>query len=413
MNTEPTYAQTFVTIDGTASDATIARELAQNGRGAYTTRLNDDGSYTLAYNMGNPYTEWGIENFHDGSFSTFLQQHQATGTLTLADLKQLDANIGRAGGEHPSEGTGSHGHQFYLRFADNTAVNVAVGVLKTYDGNGELLAITAPFYAQTTPDVVDINGQARLKVFHVDEFGHEVAPIETSIANPGTAYTTTAKNLSAYQMTRVTDNAHGHYGKANETIAVVYVYDSRVKETLDEIIAGDDDGDGDRTEHGIPLDDDVTMTLAVEIDNEDKQPQIIGPVETSMPVVPVEQMPRRQVTPPSVWAMPAKQDALKRQLMTQSQPVSRLTAPTKAILREVTSQPVKLVAQDAQLPKSLVNQKPNSSPKPAATLPEMITQAPAPELPATDFAATPWLTWAGLGLLTTAAAVGVICQKKE
>lgn len=102
MNTEPTYAQTFVTIDGAASDETIARELARNGRGAYTTRLNDDGSYTLAYNMGNPYTEWGIDNFHDGSFSTFLQQHQATGTLTLADLKQLDANIGRAGGDHPS-----------------------------------------------------------------------------------------------------------------------------------------------------------------------------------------------------------------------------------------------------------------------------------------------------------------------
>lgn len=69
--------------------------------------------------------------------------------LTLADLKQLDANIGRAGGDHPSEGTGSHGHQFYLRFADNTAVNAAVSVLKTYDGNGDLLAVAAPLYAKT------------------------------------------------------------------------------------------------------------------------------------------------------------------------------------------------------------------------------------------------------------------------
>jgi LPXTG-motif cell wall-anchored protein len=43
----------------------------------------------------------------------------------------------------------------------------------------------------------------------------------------------------------------------------------------------------------------------------------------------------------------------------------------------------------------------------------MVTQTPAPALPATDFAATPWLTWAGLGLLTTVAAVGVIQQKKE
>lgn len=414
MNTEPTYAQTFVTIDGAASDETIARELARNGRGAYTTRLNDDGSYTLAYNMGNPYTEWGIDNFHDGSFSTFLQQHQATGALTLADLKQLDANIGRAGGDHPSEGTGSHGHQFYLRFADNTAVNAAVSVLKTYDGNGDLLAVAAPLYAQTTPDVVDINGQARLKVFHVDEFGHEVAPTETTIANPGTAYATTAKTLPAYRMVRVTDNAHGHYGKANETIAVVYVYDPYVEETPAEIIAGDDDGDGDRTEHGIPLDDDVAMTPAVEIDHEDKQPKIIGPVETPTPVsVPVEQtrqVPRRRVTLPSVRVTPPKQDVLTRRLVTPSQPVLQ---PAQSAPHEVTARPAKLVAQNARRPNNLVNQKLNPAPRPVATLPEMVTQAPTPALPATDFAATPWLTWAGLGLLTTVAAVGVIQQKKE
>lgn len=154
MNTEPTYAQTFVAVDVAASDATIARELARNGRGAYTTQLNDDGSYTLAYNMGNRYTEWSIENFHDGSFSAFVQQHQATGELTLADLQQLDENISRAGGDPPSEGTGSHGHQFYLWFADNTTVNAAVSILKTCDGNGDLLAVAAPLYAQTTPDVV-------------------------------------------------------------------------------------------------------------------------------------------------------------------------------------------------------------------------------------------------------------------
>lgn len=369
MNTEPTYAQTFVTIDGAASDETIARELARNGRGAYTTRLNDDGSYTLAYNMGNPYTEWGIDNFHDGSFSTFLQQHQATGALTLADLKQLDANIGRAGGDHPSEGTGSHGHQFYLRFADNTAVNAAVSVLKTYDGNGDLLAVAAPLYAQTTP---------------------------------------------AYRMVRVTDNAHGHYGKANETIAVVYVYDSYVEETPAEIIAGDDDGDGDRTEHGIPLDDDVAMTPAVEIDHEDKQPKIIGPVETPTPVsVPVEQtrqVPRRRVTLPSVRVTPPKQDVLTRRLVTPSQPVLQ---PAQSAPHEVTARPAKLVAQNARRPNNLVNQKLNPAPRPVATLPEMVTQAPTPALPATDFAATPWLTWAGLGLLTTVAAVGVIQQKKE
>ena len=395
MNTEPTYAQTFVAVDAAASDAMIAHELARNGRGAYTTRLNDDGSYTLAYNMGNPYTEWGIENFHDGSFSTFLQQHQATGALTLADLQQLDANISRAGGDHPSEGTGSHGHQFYLRFADNTTVNAAVSILKTYDGNGDLLAVAAPVYAQTTPDVVDINGQARLKVFHVDEFGHEVAPTETTIANSGTAYATTAKSLPAYQMVRVTDNAHGHYGKANETIA------------------GDDDGDGDRTEHGIPLDDDVTMTPAVEIDSEDKQPKIIGPVETPMSDMPVEQVPRRQVTPPSVRVTPPKQEVGKRQLVKKSQPVSRLAVPAKSIPREVISRPAKLVVQDAHRPNNLVNQQPNSSPKSEAPLPEMVAQAPTPELPATDFTATPWLTLAGLGLLTTVATVGVIRQKKE
>lgn len=42
----------------------------------------------------------------------------------------------------------------------------------------------------------------------------------------------------------------------------------------------------------------------------------------------------------------------------------------------------------------------------------MVAQAPAPELPATDFMATPWLTWPGLWLLTTVATVGVIRQKR-
>lgn len=116
------------------------------------------------------------------------------------------------------------------------------------------------------------------------------------------------------------------------------------------------------------------------------------------------------MTLPSVRVTPPKQDVLTRQLVTPSQPVSQ---PAKLAPREVTSRPAKLVVQDARRPNGLVNRKLNPAPKPVATLPEMVTQAPAPALPATDFAATPWLTWAGLGLLTTVAAVGVIQQKKE
>ena len=75
-------------------------------------------------------------------------------------------------------------------------------VLKTYNANGELLNTTKATRAVTTPDIVDIKGQARLRVFHIDEAGHELAATEVKIANPGTPYETAAKEMRFPVVTR-------------------------------------------------------------------------------------------------------------------------------------------------------------------------------------------------------------------
>lgn len=289
MNTESIESQNYIEYAEGTSDDEIVRDLATVGRGAYTIHLNADGSYTMAYNMGNPYADWGIDNFSDETFGEFLLNRDADGTLTATELKALDENIARAGGANPSEGTGSHGHQFYIHFADNTAVNAVTSVLKTYNANGELLNTTKATRAVTTPDIVDIKGQARLRVFHIDEAGHELAATEVKIANPGTPYETAAKEIEDFQLLRVTDNATGLYGKANETTSVVYVYAATLVDDPDYSFEDDVEEPEDPA---VPLEDEPEVPSEPTVDepNEPGQPRVAVPED---PIVDVP-------TPPTV-----------------------------------------------------------------------------------------------------------------
>ncbi len=287
MNTESIESQNYIEYAEGTSDDEIVRDLAKVGRGAYTIHLNADGSYTMAYNMGNPYADWGIDNFSDETFGEFLLNRDADGTLTAAELKILDENIARAGGANPSEGTGSHGHQFYIHFADNTAVNAVTSVLKTYNANGELLNTTKAARAVTTPDIVDIKGQARLRVFHIDEGGHELAATEAKIANPGTPYETEAKEIEDFQLLRVTDNATGSYGKANETTSVVYVY---VATLVDDPDYSFEDDVEEPEDPAVPLEDEPEVPSEPTVDepNEPGQPRVAVPED---PIVDVPTSP--------------------------------------------------------------------------------------------------------------------------
>lgn len=285
MNTKSIDAQNFIEYAEGTSDEEIVRDLASVGRGAYTIHLNADGTYTMAYNMGNPYADWGVDNFGDQTFGEFLLSRDADGTLTAADLKVLDDNIARAGRTNPSEGTGSHGHQFYIHFADNTVVNAVTSVLKTYNATGELLNTTKIARAATTPDVVDIKGQARLRVFHIEKGGHELAATEVKIANPGTPYETSAKEIEDYHLLRVTDNASGAYGKANETTSVVYVYVASPVDDPDYIFEEDVEEPEDPA---VPLDD---------------EPEVPGEPTVEEPNVPVQ--PRVAVSEDSMVDVPA------------------------------------------------------------------------------------------------------------
>lgn len=293
MNTESIESQNYIEYAEGTSDDEIVRDLATVGRGAYTIHLNADGSYTMAYNMGNPYADWGIDNFSDETFGEFLLNRDADGTLTATELKALDENIARAGGANPSEGTGSHGHQFYIHFADNTAVNAVTSVLKTYNANGELLNTTKATRAVTTPDIVDIKGQARLRVFHIDEAGHELAATEVKIANPGTPYETAAKEIEDFQLLRVTDNATGLYGKANETTSVVYVYAATLVDDPDYSFEDDVEEPEDPA---VPLEDEPEVPSEPTVDepNEPGQPRVAVPED------PIVDVPTRPTVEPQI-----------------------------------------------------------------------------------------------------------------
>lgn len=336
MNTKSIDAQNFIEYAEGTSDEEIVRDLASVGRGAYTIHLNADGTYTMAYNMGNPYADWGVDNFGDQTFGEFLLSRDADGTLTAADLKVLDDNIARAGRTNPSEGTGSHGHQFYIHFADNTAVNAVTSVLKTYNATGELLNTTKVARAATTPDVVDIKGQARLRVFHIEKGGHELAATEVKIANPGTPYETSAKEIEDYHLLRVTDNASGAYGKANETTSVVYVYVASPVDDPDYIFEEDVEEPEDPA---VPLDDEpeVPGEPTVEEPNVPVQPRVAVP-EDSMVDVPAPEVDTPQIDTPTQTPEPelSVKDRVLVPTETPKSVVNRevapiITAPTPAV----------------------------------------------------------------------------------
>lgn len=401
MNTESIDAQNFIEYAEGTSDEEIVRDLASVGRGAYTIHLNADGTYTMAYNMGNPYTDWGVDNFGDQTFGEFLLSRDADGTLTAADLKALDDNIARAGGANPSEGTGSHGHQFYIHFADNTAVNAVTSVLKTYNATGELLNTTKIARAATTPDVVDIKGQARLRVFHIDEGGHELATTEVKIANPGTPYETSAKEIEDYHLLRVTDNASGVYGKANETTSVVYVYVASPVDDPDYIFEEDVEEPEDPA---VPLDDEpeVPGEPTVEEPNVPVQPRVAVP-EDPMGDVPTPEVDTPQTETPD-------QDVITPiENPTPSTVTPQIDTPTQTPEPEL---PVKdRVLVPTETPKSVVNRKvapivtaptpaiePVALKKTAGIASPTLVEKVAVALPKTaaEQSGNAWLKWAGL-----------------
>ena len=327
----------------------------------------------MAYNMGNPYADWGIDNFSDETFGEFLLNRDADGTLTATELKILDENIARAGGANPSEGTGSHGHQFYIHFADNTAVNAVTSVLKTYNANGELLNTTKAARAVTTPDIVDIKGQARLRVFHIDEGGHELAATEVKIANPGTPYETAAKEIEDFQLLRVTDNATGSYGKANETTSVVYVY---VATLVDDPDYSFEDDVEEPEDPAVPLEDEPEVPSEPTVDepNEPGQPRVAVPED---PIVDVP-------TPPTV------EPQINPQNPEPELPVKDVPTETpKLVVNRNVAPVVAVQTPDAEteiLNKVAGMASPTLVEKVAVELPQTAAQQP-------DNA---WLKWAGL-----------------
>ena len=401
MNTESIDAQNFIEYAEGTSDEEIVRDLASVGRGAYTIHLNADGTYTMAYNMGNPYADWGVDNFGNQTFGEFLLSRDADGTLTATDLKALDDNIARAGGSNPSEGTGSHGHQFYIHFADNTAVNAVTSVLKTYNATGELLNTTKIARAATTPDVVDIKGQARLRVFHIDEAGHELATTEVKIANPGTPYETSAKEIEDYHLLRVTDNATGVYGKANETTSVVYVFVASPVDDPDYIFEEDVEEPDDPD---VPLEDEPEVPTEPTVD----EPNVPGQPGDTTPEDPMVDVPTPEVDTPQTET-PEEDVITPNDNPTSPAVEPQIDTPTQNPEPEL---PVKdRVLVPTETPKSVVNRKvapiitaqtpvvePVTLEKVAEIASPTLVEKGAVELPKTaaERSGNTWLKWAGL-----------------
>ncbi len=295
--------------------------------------------------------------------------------MTATDLKALDENIARAGGANPSEGTGSHGHQFYIHFADNTAVNAVTSVLKTYNANGELLNTTKAARAVTTPDIVDIKGQARLRVFHIDEGGHELAATEVKIANPGTPYETAAKEIEDFQLLRVTDNATGSYGKANETTSVVYVY---VATLVDDPDYSFEDDVEEPEDPAVPLEDEPEVP-SVDEPNEPGQPRVAVP-EDPIVDVPTPEVDTPTTVEPQIDPQNPGPELPVKDVPTETPKlvVNRNVAPIVAVqTQDVETETLNKVAGMAS---------PTLVEKVAVELPQTAAQQP-------DNA---WLKWAGL-----------------
>ena len=211
--------------DVTAMESAIAKSLKNKGVGSYAIVQLKDGSYIVAYNIGNPYTDYSTADvLNNVEFTKFLKDGNNQGLLTDAQLNQLKTNIALASAGKDSVGIGAIAHIFNVNFASNDTPNEVTSTLDTYDVNGNNLANWGDKDVTTTPDKQDYNGQARLVVSFLDDKGHVLAPDDSSLAKSGVGYTKTPNDIPGYTFSYVHGVADGVYGPANETTSVIFYY---------------------------------------------------------------------------------------------------------------------------------------------------------------------------------------------
>ncbi|WP_373891353.1 MucBP domain-containing protein [Weissella confusa] len=216
-------------MDIATLEGEVAKSLKSAGIGAYTIIKIDDNNYLVAYNIGNPYTDYSTEGLSKdpaNDFTNFLVNGKNQGNLTASQLAKLQDNIDHATAGKKSVGAGSVVHIFDVAFADNGTKNSVTSTLDTYNVNGEKLGSTGKQTITTTPDSQNFNGQAQLKVLYVDGQGNTLAPAVTKLAKPGTTYNESAPEIPGFTFSHTNGNAQGKFGAANTSNSVVFVYDA-------------------------------------------------------------------------------------------------------------------------------------------------------------------------------------------
>ena len=211
--------------DVTAMESAVAKSLKNKGVGSYAIVQRKDGSYIVAYNIGNPYKDYSATDvLNNVEFTKFLKDGNNQGLLTDAQLNQLKTNIALASAGKNSVGIGAIAHIFNVNFASNDTPNEVTSTLDTNDVNGNNLANWGDKDVTTTPDKQNYNGQARLVVSYLDDKDHALAPDKTSLAPSGLGYTETPNDIPGYTFSYVHGVTAGVYGPANETTSVIFYY---------------------------------------------------------------------------------------------------------------------------------------------------------------------------------------------
>lgn len=211
--------------DVAAMESAIAKSLKNKGVGSYTIVQLKDGSYIVAYNIGNPYKDYSASDvLNNVEFTKYLKDSNNQGLLTDTQLNQLKTNIALASAGKNSVGIGAIAHIFNVNFASNDTPNEVTSTLDTYDVNGNNLANWGDKDVTTTPDKQDYKGQARLVVSFLDDKDHALAPDDSSLAKSGVGYTKTPKDIPSYTFSYVHGVTAGVYGPANETTSVIFYY---------------------------------------------------------------------------------------------------------------------------------------------------------------------------------------------
>ena len=206
-------------------ESAVAKSLKNKGVGSYAIVQRKDGSYIVAYNIGNPYKDYSATDvLNNVEFTKFLKDGNNQGLLTDAQLNQLKTNIALASAGKNSVGIGAIAHIFNVNFASNDTPNEVTSTLDTYDVNGNNLANWGDKDVTTTPDKQNYNGQARLVVSYLDDKDHALAPDKTSLAPSGLGYTETPNDIPGYTFSYVHGVTAGVYGPANETTSVIFYY---------------------------------------------------------------------------------------------------------------------------------------------------------------------------------------------